>query len=638
MDPASLLHGVRAFFDRQRHRYQSLPTKPSIENGYEDVDRSQTDRQQQNRVVEPLLYAEPVGRGRTRRPGAEAEGYYDGADPHAGPHGNRSKMKLTLVLVSLGLLLYLGVAFSRSAHARGRKSHAPACDTPAHGYRCHPTVAPFWGQYAPFFSVPSDVDATSSSPSSSTTAALPPNCRYTFAQVLSRHGARSPTAGKSKAYAATIARIFDSATVPFADGPDGAFAFLNDYRYRLGSDELTRFGEKQMFYSGTHFYERYQSLIRRPASGGNNASSSSAPCSSIRPFVRAADQHRVVISALYWLDGFDRGRLEGPFDDDDDVLSTAASSMARARAEDVAEPGSYEIVLLPERAGFNNTLSYNGLCPAFTGSAGHAAQRTFAATFVPAITARLNRGLPDANLTDAETVQLMDLCPFETVADKLDVDREDNKMGGRELSPFCGLFTEAEWRAYDYLQTLGKWYGNGAGSVLGATQGVGFVNELIARLTVTPVADRTSTNRTLDANPATFPLNATVYADFSHDNDMTGVFAALGLYGPPEGRPGEDGGGHPSNTTRTEPGALRGYAASWTVPFAARMYVEKMVCDEDDNDDNDGNEELVRILVNDRVIPLEHCGADALGRCTLRRFVDSLAFARRGGNWDDCFA
>ncbi len=39
----------------------------------------------------------------------------------------------------------------------------------------------------------------------------------------------------------------------------------------------------------------------------------------------------------------------------------------------------------------------------------------------------------------------MDLCPFDTIDD------EDAR-----LSPFCGLFTEDEWLAYDYYQSLGK--------------------------------------------------------------------------------------------------------------------------------------------------------------------------------------
>ena len=205
---------------------------------------------------------------------------------------------------------------------------------------------------------------------------------------------------------------------------------------------------------------------------------------------------------------------------------------------------------------------------------------------------------------------MMDLCPFETVADPL-----------ANPSAFCALFTSSEWRQYDYYQTLGKHYGYGPGNALGPTQGVGFVNELIARMTDMPVKDHTSVNRTLDINSTTFPLGRSLYADFGHDNDMTAVFAALGLYNstPPL-----------STTGLMTVEEMKGYSAARTVPFAARTVFEKMRC-------HGVEEEMVRVIVNGRVVPLETCEGDALGRCTLSRFVESLSFARDGGHWDRCF-
>lgn len=206
----------------------------------------------------------------------------------------------------------------------------------------------------------------------------------------------------------------------------------------------------------------------------------------------------------------------------------------------------------------------------------------------------------------------MDLCPFNTVA---------SPTG--DISPFCDLFTASEWQQYDYYQTLGKYYGYGAGNPLGPTQGVGFVNELIARMTNTPVQDHTSVNQTLDTKFATFPTgyNYPLFADFSHDNDLTSIYAALNLYSsfPPL-----------SNTTITPARQADGYSAAWTVPFAARMYVEKMKCQGD-------KEEKVRIVVNGRVVPLVGCDVDRQGRCGLASFVNGLAFARGGGKWAQCF-
>ena len=194
----------------------------------------------------------------------------------------------------------------------------------------------------------------------------------------------------------------------------------------------------------------------------------------------------------------------------------------------------------------------------------------------------------------------MDLCPFTTVSSSL----------SSAASPFCGLFSTAEWYLYDHEKSVEKYNSFGMGAALGPTQGVGWVNELLARLTDSPVQDNTSTNHTLDDKPATFPLGRGLYADFSHDNIMTSIFFALGLY---NGIAGE----------------LGGFRASETVPFAGRGIVEKMSC-------QGKEEEMVRVIINNRVMPLHQCGADALGRCTLSDFVASLAFARGGGRWREC--
>lgn len=442
-----------------------------------------------------------------------------------------------------------------------------SCDTVQTGYQCSPEISHFWGQYSPYFSVPQQ-DAPSN--------AIPDGCTLTFAQVLSRHGARDPTASKTAKYNATIQRIHSAVT---SYGP--GYEFIGDYEYTLGADQLTTFGQQQLVNSGLQFYSRYKALARTHS-----------------PFVRSSGQDRVVESAQNWTQGFHAAR--------------AADSQAAGGGGD-AYP--YDIVVISEDSGSNNTLDH-GLCTAFEDGPDSAisdnAQTIWMDLFTQNITARLNENLPGANLSATETIYMMDLCPFNTIADT-----------EGKVSEFCGLFTQDEWKSYDYYESLGKFYGYGAGNPLGPTQGVGFTNELIARLTGTPVVDETSTNHTLDDSPATFPLNSTLYADFSHDNDMTGVFYAMGLYNDTM---------QLLNTTRETTATLDWYSASWTVPFAARMYVEKMVCRAT------GSEELVRVVVNDRVRPLQNCGADDLGRCTVSMFVESLSFARAGGDWSSCFS
>ncbi|TVY44772.1 3-phytase A [Lachnellula subtilissima] len=471
-----------------------------------------------------------------------------------------------LVIMSLGvmgILLFLHGAIAYVVPGVGWSHPTQSCDSVSDGYQCQPELSHYWGQYAPYFAVESEI-ATE----------VPDQCQVTFAQILSRHGAREPTSSKSTKYNETIANIHAHAK-SYSKG----YTFIKDYTYTLGADQLSVFGQQQMINSGEKYYYKYKSLAQHTT-----------------PFIRSSGQDRVIESAQNWTQGFHD-----------------------ARVDDLSESNDgypYKIVVISEVAGSNNTLDH-GLCTSFEdgfdSKIGDSAQQTWLDIFTPPITARLNRNLPGVNFTNTDTIYLMDLCPFNTVANPL----------GR-ISLFCSLFTLSEWHSYDYYQTLGKYYGYGWGNPLGPTQGVGFTNELIARLTATPVSDHTSTNSTLDSSPKTFPVGGTtsLYADFSHDNDMTAIFAALGLYNAT--RP-------LSNTTLQDTEQTKGYSAAWSVPFAARAYFEKMSC-------VGAKEEFIRVIVNDRVLPLEACGGDNLGRCTLSAFVDSLSFARQGGKWDQCFA
>lgn len=381
-------------------------------------------------------------------------------------------------------------------------------------------------------------------------------------------------ASKTKLYQAVIEQLHANVEVF-----DGQYAFIGDYEYTLGADELTLFGQQQMVNSGIKFYQRYEALA-----------------SQVTPFLRSAGQSRVVESAQNWTQGFHAAKV--------------IDRRAKPRGD---SEYPYEIVEIPEDLGLNNTLNHE-ICTDFEDGwydgIADAAQAEWAEIFAAPIRDRLNEDMPGANLSTIQTVYMMDLCPFNTVASDIGA-----------ISDFCALFSEEEWHQYNYYMTLNKFYGYSHGNPLGPTQGVGFANELIARMTNKPVNDHTTTNSTLDGSETTFPLGRKLYADFSHDNDMTAIFAALGLY---------NGTGLLPNNTIVEAEDAGGYSAAWTASFASRAYFEKLQC-------RGEKEELVRVIVNDRVQPLEQCGGDRLGRCKLSAWVDSLEFARSGGLWDRCF-
>ncbi|RMX72559.1 hypothetical protein D0869_14495 [Hortaea werneckii] len=476
-------------------------------------------------------------------------------------------------------------------HASGH----PPCDTVEAGYQCRPDLSHYWGE----LQSPKSLEQTDADDitqvnirrtlksslkfqtycRSNVMSPLPRSCLVM--EPATQHVSftkRSSTlaylmfwpASKTEAYNATISKIHAN-----VQSYTGESAFIEDYEYNLGADHLTSFGEQQMVDSGIKFYSRYESLARE-----------------LVPFFRSSGEERVVQSADNFTQGFHAAKLAG-------------------RCKDPEYP--YPLVVIPEGDGVNNTLNH-ALCTDFedgpVDEIADEAQAAWADIFAKPIQARLNEGMPGANLSVIETIYMMDLCPFETVA---------NPTGA--ISRFCDLFTEQDWHQYNYYETLDKYYGYSHGNPLGPTRGVGFAKELIARLTNTPVREGASTNRTLDENNTTFPLGRQLYADFSHDNDMTAIFSALGLYNTTVALP---------NTTIVEAPQADGYSAAWTASFAARAYFEKMACHGHD-------EELVRILVNDRVQPLTQCGGDHLGRCTLSAFIDSLDFVKMDGHWDQCF-
>ena len=145
------------------------------------------------------------------------------------------------------------------------------CDSVEDGFQCDARISHNWGQYSPWFDVRSGISTD-----------IPDQCHITFAQVLARHGARFPTASKSTAYAQLITKIKAS-----AKQYNGKYAFIKNYNYTLGADDLTTFGQQEMVNMGIQFFNRYKDLSK-----------------TFTPFVRASGQDRVVVSAQKFDLGF----------------------------------------------------------------------------------------------------------------------------------------------------------------------------------------------------------------------------------------------------------------------------------------------------------------------------------------------
>ncbi|KAI0796390.1 phytase [Irpex lacteus] len=382
----------------------------------------------------------------------------------------------------------------------------------------------------------------------------PSGCDIDQVNIIQRHGARFPTSGATRRITTALAKLQNATNFT-----DPRLDFVKTFQYTLGKDDLVRFGADQSFDAGQVAFQRYQKLIK----GGNI------------PFVRSDISARVVATANNWTAGF-----------------TSASG-------NTSQPVLNVII----GSGTNNTLD-NSQCPAV----GDASAETSAweAIYAAPIATRLNSAAPGANLTTIDVFNLISLCPFETVA-------------SFKKSQWCTLFEEfsTAFPGFAYDGDLNKFYGTGYGQPLGPVQGVGYINELLARLTNTSVQDSTQVNHTLDSNPTTFPLNRTLYADFSHDDEIIAIVSAMGLFR-------QDAPLDPTN-----PNPNRTWRASSIVPFSGRVVVERLSCTK-----GKAQEAKVRILVQDEVQPLEFCGADKDGVCTLDAFVQSQGYARGNGNGD----
>ncbi|KDN33835.1 hypothetical protein RSAG8_13075, partial [Rhizoctonia solani AG-8 WAC10335] len=313
-------------------------------------------------------------------------------------------------------------------------------------------------------------------------------------------------------------------------------------------------------------------------------------------FVRAAKKDRIVESARWWAQGFQGGEYDVP--------------IANLPEPDVS-------IIIGDTS--NNTLNVKTCvaAEALDPAPGDIASGDWLGRFAPPITKRLNKLLPGAGLNDNDTINLMSLCGFDTSA----------RNGS--ASAWCSAFDQSVWKSNEYYYDLEKYYSKSYGSEFARSQGAGWVNELLSRLTGTLVPDYTTTNSTLNSNPATFPIGPSaprIFADFSSDNNIAVILSALGILR--DAKPLPPAGPIPSNQQ---------FVVSKIVPFAGSTVVEKLSCPAPPAKD------YVRIIINDAVIPLTDltpCGK--LGRteglCALDKFVESQAYARAGGNWTSCFA
>ncbi|KAG8708027.1 hypothetical protein FRC08_000153, partial [Ceratobasidium sp. 394] len=164
-----------------------------------------------------------------------------------------------------------------------------------------------------------------------------------------------------------------------------------------------------------------------------------------------------------------------------------------------------------------------------------------------------------------------------------------------------------EWEGFHYALDLGFWYNDVFGSPVSLALGAGWVTEMVARLTHTPVTVHGSTTNSTLHNPIQFPLNDALYVDVTHETVFMKILVAMNLT-----RFRED---EPLPWTHIPPN--RKFQSSQAAPFATNMQIQLLSC-------ATHSEPQLRVIINDGVVPLDGlqgCPTDKNGMCAVGTFA-----------------
>ncbi|CAD6564982.1 MAG: hypothetical protein CYPHOPRED_004992, partial [Cyphobasidiales sp. Tagirdzhanova-0007] len=191
------------------------------------------------------------------------------------------------------------------------------------------------------------------------------------------------------------------------------------------------------------------------------------------------------------------------------------------------------------------------------------------------------------------------------------------------------------------------------GNPTGRAQGIGYVQELVARLTNQYITtSKSSVNASLDDNGITFPLGQPFYMDMSHDDIIISALTALS-FDYLKGDLPVDAAAYPPNPNRT-------FLLSHLTPFAARLTTEVIGCASPDpvakpvaetyyTQSTNGYEaskatsKFIRMTLNNGILPLTairggYCTRPD-GLCAMSSFLASTANATGLANYQKvCFS
>ncbi|ROT40078.1 phosphoglycerate mutase-like protein [Sodiomyces alkalinus F11] len=389
---------------------------------------------------------------------------------------------------------------------------------------------------------------------------LPEGAELIQVQMLSRHGSRYPTLDSGVAgFGEKIKNASGKLTAK------GDLEFLNHWSYELGHEILVPKGRSELFESGILHSYMYSQLYD--------------PNTKI--IVRTTTQDRMLKSAEYFLAGF--FGLEW------------------------TNNATIEVIIEQNHA--NNSLAGYLNCPnSWKQNGGSEASQEWQANYLKNATTRLQGMIEGLDWTVEDTYSAQTLCPYETVA--------------YGYSSWCNLFTYEEWIGFSYSIDLAFAGNNAFQNPTGRAVGLGYQQEVIARIkNHTLEYSHSQINVTLDNNEETFPLNQSLYFDFSHDTNIASILTAFGFK---------------QFAGLLKPDAYPGphdFTVSHITPFGARLDIEiirtpkPFAADRSRYLDEGRETKYIHFVLNQRTLPLgvsfPECDSKRVdGWCELETFLE----------------
>lgn len=295
----------------------------------------------------------------------------------------------------------------------------------------------------------------------------------------------------------------------------------------------------------------------------------------------------------------------------------------------------------------NNTLASYDSCfndaLEFPGLIGDDLVFKYIPLYLQNATARMQKHAPSGfefNVND--TYAMQSLCAYES---------SYLGLGG---SSFCALFSHEDNLSFEASLEIEYYYDYSYGNPTGRAQGIGYLQELLARLQNQYIpSSNSSINYTIDNNANDFPLKQPFYADFTHDDIIISALTAMSLdyfYDPP-------------NIHVYPPNPDRHFRLNKMTPFAGRLVTEVIGCASSDPtpatgvgnkvqytptqygyDPANATHKFIRMRLNHGILPLNTIrgglcdnGRDD-GLCSLQDFIDSQKDSYARSNYDyACF-